>query len=55
MVNSGIRVFLVAPNISARTGGEAIKALQIFEELQIGDVVQITRIRNQAGLSKHSL
>jgi glycosyltransferase involved in cell wall biosynthesis len=52
-----IRLFLAAPNVSAQKGGEAIKALQIFEELQavLGNVVQITHIRNQAELCKHPL
>jgi glycosyltransferase involved in cell wall biosynthesis len=52
-----IHLFLVAPNVSAQMGGEAIKALQIFEELQtlIGDVVQITHARNRAELSNHPL
>ena len=52
-----IRIFLVAPNMSAQMGGEAIKALQIFEELQkvVDDVVQITHVRNQPELSKHRL
>jgi len=54
---TSIRLFLAAPNVSAQKGGEAIKALQIFEELQavLGDVVQITHIRNQAELCKHPL
>jgi glycosyltransferase involved in cell wall biosynthesis len=38
-------------------GGEAIKALQIFEELHaaLGDVVQITHARNRQELSAHAL
>ena len=57
MVNTDIRLFLVAPNVSAQMGGEAIKALQIFEELHglIGDVIQITHMRNWAEMSKHRL
>ena len=57
MSHSNIRVFLVAPNVSAQMGGEAIKALQIFEQLHgiIGDVTQITHGRNKAELQKHSL
>jgi glycosyltransferase involved in cell wall biosynthesis len=57
MESTDIRLFLVAPNVSAQMGGEAIKALQIFEELQalIGNVIQITHIRNQFELSKHRL
>jgi glycosyltransferase involved in cell wall biosynthesis len=57
MGKSNIRLFLVAPNVSAQMGGEAIKALQIFEELHglIGDVTQITHARNRAELSKHRL
>ncbi|MDP9090665.1 MAG: glycosyltransferase [Pseudomonadota bacterium] len=56
-MSSTMRLFLAAPNVSAQKGGEAIKALQIFEELQavLGDVIQITHIRNQAELSKHPL
>lgn len=45
------RIVLVAPNISKRMGGEAAKALQIFEGLTaMGyDVVQVThaRVRNE--------
>jgi glycosyltransferase involved in cell wall biosynthesis len=54
---SNIRLFLVAPNVSAQMGGEAIKALQIFEQLHglIGDVTQITHVRNKAELAKHPL
>lgn len=54
---SDIRLFLVAPNVSAQKGGEAIKALQIFEQLHglIGDVTQITHGRNRAELEKHPL
>lgn len=57
MINCNIRLFLVAPNVSAQMGGEAIKALQIFEELHrlVGDVTQITHERNKAELSKHVL
>jgi glycosyltransferase involved in cell wall biosynthesis len=56
-MSSTIRLFLAAPNVSAQKGGEAIKALQIFEQLQavLGDVVQITHIRNQPELCKHPL
>src|ERR1700730_2122345 len=56
-MSSTIRLFLAATNVSAQKGGEAIKALQIFEELQavLGDVVQITHIRNQAELCNHPL
>jgi glycosyltransferase involved in cell wall biosynthesis len=52
-----IRLFLVAPNVSAQMGGEAIKALQIFEQLHalIGDVTQITHTRNRTELEKHRL
>jgi glycosyltransferase involved in cell wall biosynthesis len=54
---SNIRLFLVAPNVSAQMGGEAIKALQIFEQLHglIGDVTQITHTRNRAELATHRL
>src|ERR1700691_1670731 len=57
MSNSNIRLFLVAPNVSAQMGGEAIKALQIFEQLHglIGDVTQITHGRNKPELEKHRL
>ena len=57
MGNSVIRLFLLAPNVSTQMGGEAIKALQIFEELHdvIGDVTQITHARNKVELSKHRL
>jgi glycosyltransferase involved in cell wall biosynthesis len=52
-----IRLFLIAPNVSAQMGGEAIKALQIFEQLHglLGDVTQITHGRNRNELQKHSL
>lgn len=55
MTPEPLRLFLVAPNVSAQMGGEAIKALQIFEEMQsrIGNVVQITHVRNKAELSRH--
>jgi glycosyltransferase involved in cell wall biosynthesis len=57
MSNSNIRLFLVAPNVSAQMGGEAIKALQIFEQLHVlvGDVIQIAHARNKAELEKHRL
>jgi glycosyltransferase involved in cell wall biosynthesis len=57
MTISNIRLFLVAPNVSAQMGGEAIKALQIFEELNnlIGDITQITHARNRAELGRHRL
>jgi len=57
MGSENIRLFLVAPNVSAQMGGEAIKALQIFEELNdlIGDVTQITHIRNKREMSAHRL
>ncbi len=57
MSNSNIRLFLIAPNVSAQMGGEAIKALQIFEQLHslIGDVTQITHGRNKAELQQHPL
>lgn len=50
-------VYLVAPNISTQMGGEAMKALQIFEELhaQLGDVIQITHARNEEELKTHRL
>jgi glycosyltransferase involved in cell wall biosynthesis len=57
MSNSSIRLFLIAPNVSAQMGGEAIKALQILEQLHslIGDVTQITHARNKAELTQHPL
>jgi glycosyltransferase involved in cell wall biosynthesis len=57
MSNSNIRLFLIAPNVSAQMGGEAIKALQIFEQLHglIEDVTQITHARNRAELENHPL
>jgi glycosyltransferase involved in cell wall biosynthesis len=57
MNNSNIRLYLVAPNVSAQMGGEAIKALQIFEQLHglIEDVIQITHARNRAELESHPL
>ncbi len=57
MGSHNIRLYLVAPNVSAQMGGEAIKALQIFEEMNelIGDVTQITHIRNYREMSSHPL
>jgi alpha-maltose-1-phosphate synthase len=57
MPSTHLRVYLAAPNVSAQMGGEAIKALQIFEELHaaLGDVVQITHARNRQELSAHAL
>ena len=54
---SNIRLFLIAPNVSAQMGGEAIKALQIFEHLHelLGDVTQITHARNRTELERHRL
>jgi glycosyltransferase involved in cell wall biosynthesis len=57
MPSTDLRVYLAAPNVSAQMGGEAIKALQIFEELHaaLGDVVQIAHARNRQELSAHTL
>jgi glycosyltransferase involved in cell wall biosynthesis len=57
MMPKQLRVFLVAPNVSTQLGGEAFKALQIFEELHahLGDVIQITHARNRQELSRHLL
>jgi glycosyltransferase involved in cell wall biosynthesis len=57
MTTSNIILFLVAPNVSTQMGGEAIKALQIFEQLHavMGNVTQITHARNRAELQKHRL
>ena len=44
-----LKVFLVAPNVSEQMGGEAMKALQIFREIQkiLPDTLQITHERNK--------
>jgi glycosyltransferase involved in cell wall biosynthesis len=52
-----ISVVLVAPNVSEQMGGEAMKALQIFIEIQalISSTIQITHSRNRSELSGHAL
>ena len=42
-------IFLIAPNVSEQLGGEAIKALQIFQELKkiYPGIIQITHERNE--------
>src|SRR6266550_1835961 len=44
---AGPRVILIAPNVSEQMGGEAIKALQIYQELERQgiEVQQITHDR----------
>jgi glycosyltransferase involved in cell wall biosynthesis len=50
-------LILVAPNVSAQKGGEAMKAKQIFEELHKlwPETLQITHARNRAELATHPL
>lgn len=50
MLPNSTLIILIAPNVSEQMGGEAIKALQIFRELQRthGNVLQITHGRNRA-------
>ena len=52
-----LAVILVAPNVSEQMGGEAMKAIQIFEEVQkiVPNTLQITHARNRAELSRHAL
>lgn len=50
-------VILIAPNVSSQMGGEAMKALQIFEQIskiQPG-TLQITHERNKTELANHPL
>lgn len=48
-MNSNMTIFLIAPNVSEQLGGEAIKALQIFQELKkiYPGIIQITHERNE--------
>lgn len=45
-----VQCILIAPNVSEQMGGEAMKALHIFREMQriAPDVIQITHERNRA-------
>ena len=54
-VINDLSVILVSPNVSERMGGEAIKALQIYLELerQGANVHQVTHERVQAELSRN--
>lgn len=49
MINDDVTIFLVAPNVSEQLGGEAMKALQIFQELKKihPNTLQITHERNE--------
>lgn len=48
-------IFLIAPNVSEQMGGEAIKALQIFQELKkiYPNTIQITHARNESEIHEH--
>ncbi|WP_295640467.1 glycosyltransferase [uncultured Methylibium sp.] len=48
MINDDVVIFLIAPNVGEQMGGEAIKALQIFQELKKvhRHTYQITHARN---------
>lgn len=50
MIASDVTIFLIAPNVSEQLGGEAMKALQIFQELKKvhPNTIQITHERNEA-------
>lgn len=50
-------VILIAPNVSSQMGGEAMKALQIFEQISRIEpgTLQITHARNRGELSTHPL
>jgi glycosyltransferase involved in cell wall biosynthesis len=52
---SELFVILVAPNVSEQMGGEAMKAKQIFEELQalVPSTIQVAHARTRAELLKH--
>ena len=51
-INDRKLIILVAPNVTEQMGGEGIKALHIFQELEkrIQSVIQITHARNRAEL-----
>lgn len=57
MQQKKLAVILVAPNVSEQMGGEAMKALQIFVEVQkvALNTVQITHARNRTELGHHAL
>lgn len=50
-------IVLIAPNVSAQMGGEAMKALQIFEQVSklAPGTLQITHARNRRELDLHPL
>lgn len=50
-------LILIAPNVSEQMGGEAIKALQMFQELrkQHGNTIQITHGRNRQEIGRLQL
>ncbi len=49
MISNKLTIFLIAPNVSQQKGGEAIKALGIFQEIKKihPNTVQITHERNE--------
>ncbi len=50
MLSDEVTIFLIAPNVSEQMGGEAMKALQIFQELTKihSNTIQITHERNKS-------
>ncbi len=54
MISSSATIILVAPNVSEQMGGEAIKALQIFQQIKKihPNTIQITHGRNRAEINE---
>ncbi|MDF5719809.1 MAG: glycosyltransferase [Rhizonema sp. PD37] len=55
MISEQVIIFLIAPNVSEQMGGEAMKALQIYQQLkQIHqNTIQITHGRNEIEIRRH--
>ncbi len=56
-MNADLLLILIAPNVSEQMGGEAIKALQTFQELKKlhPETLQITHARNRAEVARLGL
>ena len=56
-MQNNILLLLIAPNVSEQMGGEAIKALQMFQELtkQHPNTIQITHARNRSEIERLQL
>ena len=54
-MTANLLLILIAPNVSEQMGGEAIKALQSFQELKKlhPDTLQITHARNRAEVARN--